>query len=187
MKIVFNTNKYLQIETDRLLLEKLGYGDENFIFNLYSNEEVMRYMQSPMMNDIKEAEKFVEKMNNMYEKENGIRWKMMTKKDVSTPIGTFAIHYYNKSSKRAELGADLLPEYWNKGYISEITSFFIDNLFNILDLNRVEIRCMPENIASINIAKKFNFTYEGRLRDYVFVEDKGFTDEMVFSLLKREI
>ncbi|TYB31505.1 MAG: GNAT family N-acetyltransferase [Candidatus Mcinerneyibacterium aminivorans] len=188
MNKIFEKRKYHHFETSRLILDKLSNSDEKLIYNLYSDSKVMKFMQSKIMKNKKEAVKYINKMNKMFKSKKGIRWAVSLKKSkTKQKIGTFAIHYYDSKSKKAELGADLLVSYWNKGYVSELVSFFILNIFKNIDLNRIEIRCMPENKASMHIANKFGFKYEGTLREFVYIKGKGYTDEMVFSLLQKDL
>ncbi|HOO59290.1 MAG TPA: GNAT family protein [Candidatus Mcinerneyibacteriales bacterium] len=101
-------------------------------------------------------------------------------------MGTVAIHYVDSINRRAELGADLFPCYWGAGIISRLVERLKEAAFKELGLHRLEIRCMPDNIASVRIALKAGFTFEGTLRDYVYIPGKGFTDESVYRLLAPE-
>ena len=59
--------------------------------------------------------------------------------------------------------------------------------FSELNLNRIQIKCAPENVKSNNIPKRLGFSFEGVERDSEFVKDGVFRDANVWSLLKREI
>jgi ribosomal-protein-alanine N-acetyltransferase len=179
-------NEVPTLITDRCIMKSITMNDLNEIHQIYSNKEVMDFMQRPPMKCIKEAESLILKWHNMLTEKNGFRWGVFLKSNPNKLIGTIALHYWNKNSNSIELGADLAKEYWNQGLAYEFTKPAIDFAFNELNINRIELRCHPKNIASTKIAKKFGFTYEGTLREYVFVEGNGYVDESVYSMLKYE-
>ena len=179
--------KFPIIKTKRLLLNELRENDIKDLYLIYSNKKVMKYMQAAAIKNLKDAENIYKSYKKMYRNKNGFRWGVRLQTNPNKLIGTFALHYYSKKNKRVEMGADLKPEYWNKGYSSEIVKKMINFAFEKLNIERLELRCLPENYPSKKIAEKFGFKYEGTLRNYVFVEGKGFLDESVYSLLKEEI
>lgn len=62
----------------------------------------------------------------------------------------------------------------------------INCVFDYLGVNRIELRCHPDNRGSVVIALKLGVRYEGTLRQYVSVPGKGLADESVNSLLSSE-
>lgn len=174
------------IYTDRCILSSINAINKNAIFRIYSDQSAMKYMQSKPLVVMNEAIKLIEKWNNQIDKNEGIRWGVFLKSSPNKLIGTIALQYWNKSSNCIELGADLLPEYWEQGLAYEFTKPAIDFAFDKLNINRLELRCNPSNIASVKVAKKIGMTYEGRLRQYVFVKGRGYDDEAVYSILKSE-
>lgn len=55
----------------------------------------------------------------------------------------------------------------------------------MLEVNRMEARCMLANSASEQVMQKAGMRYEGILREYVFAKER-FHDLKVYSLLRRE-
>lgn len=174
------------LETERCILSSISEKDKNDIFKIYGDTEIMKYMQRNPIERIDEALELINFWNKLRNENKGIRWGVFLKAAPNILAGTITLQFWRKSAKSIELGADLHKEYWNKGYTTEFTKAAIDYAFNKLDINRVELRCNPKNIASNRIAEKFGFTFEGTLREYIFIEGKGFDDESVFSLLKQE-
>lgn len=57
--------------------------------------------------------------------------------------------------------------------------------FDTLELNRIVIRCQPENARSSAIAKRLGLSYEGTLRECA--KHNGELHDMeVYSVLRRE-
>jgi|MTBAKSStandDraft_2_1061841.scaffolds.fasta_scaffold01210_27 ribosomal-protein-alanine N-acetyltransferase len=175
------------IRLEGMVMGPLSEEEGKALFELYSNRKVCLFLQRDLMKDEKEALELIKKWDEDFYCQRGVRWGIYDEQEGSRILmGTVAIHYVDKRNRRAELGADLLPSYWGKGIITRLTEKLIEIAFTRLGLHRLEIRCMPENKASVRIALKSGFTYEGTLRDYVLIPGKGFTDESVYSLLAAE-
>ena len=103
----------------------------------------------------------------------------------SVYIGNISIFDIHKENKSAEIGYWLSSVNTKKGYMSEAVKILEKEAFENLCLNRIQIKCDAENIASIGVAKKCGFTYEGTLMEDTFSNYfNGFRNTMVFSKLK---
>ena len=58
--------------------------------------------------------------------------------------------------------------------------------FSELNLNRIQIKCAPDNVKSNKIPQRLGFTLEGIERDSEFVREGVFRDANVWSLIKKE-
>lgn len=70
-----------------------------------------------------------------------------------------------------------------KGYAAEALSLFVDFLFKSKDTNRLDVQIMKENTASIKVAEKCGFKYEGTLKQVLFVQGY-YRDLMSYSILR---
>jgi len=68
--------------------------------------------------------------------------------------------------------------------MTEVLRTIIPYAFNILDMNRIQAKVMPENNASVKLLSKVGFVQEGLLRDFIFGEI--LTDTLIFSILKKD-
>lgn len=187
MKSINNLfNPFPVLKTERCILAAITEKNQGKVFQIYSNPEVMKYMQRNPIKGVDEALELIHKWNQLLVDNKGIRWGVFLKTSPNILIGSIALQYWNKNAKSIELGADLQKEYWGKGLAFEFTQPAIDFAFNKLELNRVELRCNPGNMASKRIAEKFGFSFEGTLREYVYIDGKGYDDESVYSLLRSE-
>ena len=100
-------------------------------------------------------------------------------------IGIIGTVVMDNTNKFVEVGYWVDEKYSSKGIATKATNAFIIHFFETLQLNRVEIRCATENIASQCIPKKLGFTHEGTLRKKVWLHDR-FIDHEIFSLLREE-
>ncbi|HEY2888722.1 MAG TPA: GNAT family protein [Candidatus Limnocylindrales bacterium] len=85
------------------------------------------------------------------------------------------------------LGYFVYPEFRGQGYGSEANRLFAEYLFaNRRDMNRATLYIHPDNAASIRLAERCGFSYEGRMREGWW--DSGqWNDVLIYSLLRREL
>lgn len=113
---------------------------------LYDAEPISTY---------KEAEELVE-FYTQHEPRNQHRWIIILKES-NVKIGTCGFHCLNKSCASVEIGYDLQPDYWRKGYISEALRIIIEFARNEMNVKTIIAKISSNNIASINAATKMGF------------------------------
>lgn len=172
-----------ELTTSRCVLRVPVPENARDLFEIYGDHETMIYMQTPPADSVEQCEELIKKWESQFKRGTSFRWGIFLIENPKVMIGTAALHYWSKDNSRVELGADLHRDYHSRGLITEVTSSLIDLAFDSLGVNRIELRCHPENTGSIVIAGKLGFSYEGTLRQYVFVPGKGLVDEAVYSLL----
>lgn len=100
-------------------------------------------------------------------------------------IGSIGVHHWDTTIKRAELGYWIGKEYEGKGILTACITRFIDFLFSKTDLNKLEIRFVPDNVRSASVAARLNFKTEGILRQSLLRHGK-LEDIVVTGLLKMD-
>ena len=101
-------------------------------------------------------------------------------------VGWCGFHTWYTDHARAEIGYVLSNEASKgKGIMSAVLKEVIDYGFNTMKLHRIEAFVGPNNVPSLKLMEKYNFTKEGNLREHYFKNNK-MEDSVVFSLLKSE-
>ncbi|HCG30000.1 MAG TPA: hypothetical protein DEU95_09750 [Chloroflexi bacterium] len=86
---------------------------------------------------------------------------------------------------RGEVGYWLGRPLWRQGLTTEAGQAILRYAFHDLELNRVEARCEAENAASERVMQKLGMSYEGLMRQQIFV--KGvFRDMKLYAQLRSE-
>ena len=184
MGTIFDFEMFPRIETSRLILRELRGEDADAVFRIFSEPEVMKYMNMGMFTSIEEAQALIERQRRRFEQKERFRWGIALK-DSDTIIGTGGYVAWNKMWYNAELGYDLARPYWGQGLMTEAVRAMIQFGFEHMGLNRIEAEVMPENIASIRFLSKLGFEEEGVLHERSFWQD-AFHDLVMFALLKRK-
>ena len=171
------------LETDRLLLREINKEDAEGIFACFSNSDVTRFYGQETLESIEEAEKFVDFFSKNYNDKRGIRWGI-ERKDIKGIIGTIGFNAWIPKHKRAEIGYEIHPEHWRKGYTTEAVSKVISYGFEEMGLTRIGAVVFIENEASNKLLTKKGFEKEGLLKGYMYQNGIA-NDTFVYSLLNK--
>lgn len=171
-----------ELTTQRLLLREINAEDAEGIYSYLSKEEVMKYYGREPLKHLNEAKEITEIYSKNFEENRGIRWGI-EEQDSKGIIGTVGFHNMRELHKRAEIGYEIHPDYWRKGYASEAIREALSFGFQELDLNRIGAIVFKENKASSNLLMKLGFEEEGVLKEYMYQNGKPH-DTYVYSILK---
>jgi ribosomal-protein-alanine N-acetyltransferase len=173
------------LETERLLLRKLRTTDARDMFEYASDQEVARYTTWEAHTTVDDSAQFIEIIRAVYANESPSNWTWGVElKDTGKVIGTFAIWGWPQHA-RAEVGYAVGRAYWGRGLVTEAVREVLKFAFDTLGLNRIEARCVPENIGSARVMEKVGMTFEGLLREQMFIKGR-FDDMKIYSILRRE-
>jgi ribosomal-protein-alanine N-acetyltransferase len=173
-----------QLETSRLLLRRLVNSDIQDLFEVASEPEVTRYITWETHRTPDDTRRFIQVVHDWYERQEVLYWGVVRKSDMRL-IGTCGIFEWVVRDARAELSYTLGRPYWGQGYASEIAGTLIRFAFETLQLNRLEGRCLRENVASARVLEKAQLSLDGILRQQLFLKG-SYRDLKVYSLLRQE-
>ncbi len=164
-----------KIVSERLILRPVTLSDAEQVFQLRTDPIVNQWVKRSSPANLKEAEDFIHMCNQQTADNECVYWGIQ---EIGSEkmIGSLSLWNYSKDRKKAEVGYDLLSEYWNKGYLSELLPLVLKQAFEVHNFTRVEAYTQKQNPASIRLLKKFGF-----------VQDKAQTDpdnpdNLIFSI-----
>ncbi|MRG87160.1 GNAT family N-acetyltransferase [Salinibacillus xinjiangensis] len=172
------------LETDRLALVRMTNHYLHSYYDIMSRDEVTKYYSMESLKSVEDAENIISSMKTTFESGRGIRWGIVLN-DKDKFVGTIGLNHLNTYSKKAEVGFEIHPEFWNEGITSEAVSEVLRYSFEELGLFRMGAVTYPQNKTSIHVLKKFGFSKEGVLRGYIYQNQQSH-DACVFSLLRSE-
>lgn len=175
------------IEIDsNLSLKALVESDAIRMFNIIDTQrdylgEWLPFVQ--FTNKIEDSKGFVEMaMNNRKIKKDYV-YKICLEDRMIGLIGTKEIDLINKNT---ELGYWLSRDFQNQGIMTKSVQALIQELYEELKLERIQICCAVGNEKSINIPKRLGFKLEGTKRNGEWIGNLQFRDLLVFSKLKSD-
>ncbi|MBT8213424.1 MAG: GNAT family N-acetyltransferase [Acidimicrobiia bacterium] len=110
---------------------------------------------------------------------------MRTVEDRPRHVGNVSVWFTSAQNKTGEAGYWTRTPDTGKGYMTEAVASILDFAFRDLAMHRVAVRVAVGNAASVKIAEKLGFTYEGTLRQVIQVGSE-WLDHTSWSLLASE-
>ena len=178
-----NFSPFPVLESERLIFRAIRDTDINEIFALRSNPQLMQYIPRPLITSLDEARAHLKMIQDKIDSNEGINWAM-TEKGNDKLISLIGFYKIENENFRSEIGYMLLPEYQNKGYITEAIKTLLNFGFNQMGLHSVEAVIDPRNIASEKALLKNGFVKEAHFVENCYF-DGTFLDSAHYSILKR--
>lgn len=146
------------LRTPRLSLRAIVRSDRDFILKHFSDPVVNEFLfDAEPLGSLKEADELIDfylagaaNHNHRYILRDGR----------GTPIGTVGFHCYDPKRRSIDLGYDLEPGSFRRGYATEAVGAVLTYLWGALPLERIEACIYPANEASVAVVRKFNFKEE---------------------------
>lgn len=152
-----------RLETDRLILREMTVDDESLMFQLNSDVEVQRELRSDCVTT-EETREIIKRILIQYEV-NGIgRWLVFLK-DTNEFLGWAGLkietcEVYGRTAF-VDLGYRILPQYWNKGYMTEAAKALVKYGFETMNYDTICAYIFTENIASAKVLQRAGLKYIG--------------------------
>ena len=164
-------------ETKRLAFKYTDLEDAALVFALRSSPIVRKYIMQPLAKKEEEAITHINKLIYNLNENIAIAWTLIDKTSIEK-IGSICLWNFSEDKKTAEVGYDLLPDYFNKGYMSEALEAVIHFGFNKFNLNTIEAFTHIENEPSKKVLEKNGFMFQPERKD------EGFPKNVIYTLEK---
>lgn len=179
----------MDLTTTRVNYRLFEKEDFDIFYSVFSNKDIMRYAWIDEFNSEQEILPFFEdflSVDDMPNRNNSYAFAAFSKEDNSfIGFADIQIHSRNDGGGCGEIGYFLMPEFWGKGYATEVAGAMTDFGFECLKLHKVCARCNANNFKSENIMKKLGMTLEGQLRK-VRYKRGDWDDEKYYGILREE-
>ena len=96
--------------------------------------------------------------------------------------GIIGYHSIDQQNRKTAIGYWLGEAFTGKGLMTKACEALLDYGFDVLQLNRIEIRCAPSNTRSCAIPQRLGFTHEGIAHQAEWLYDH-FVDQSIYSML----
>lgn len=167
----------------KVLLRPTEEADAQRFIDWYNNKDVNQYLM--WVKEPLTIEKEIAWIRSLATRDD---WKdfviQVIEGKTLKPIGNCALHNIDSQSKTAALGINIgLPDYWSKGYGTEVAELLIGFAFKILGFTRIESHVIEFNHRSLGLVKKLGYREVDRLKKAQF-KNGQYWDEFVFVLEK---
>jgi RimJ/RimL family protein N-acetyltransferase len=175
----------IKLETERFFLRPVLEDDVDDIYQNVKDYDIARWLISvphPYPED--GAIKYIRECHELMKK--GLSYELPIKlKATQEMVGIMAVLKVDRKNRNAELGYWIAKKYWRKGFATEAGLRVLEFGFNVLNLERMYAKCIPENNASRRVMEKMGMKYEGTFRHEILKENKYF-DMSYCGIIKEE-
>ena len=171
------------IQTERLMLRKLGLTDAEAVFAYRSDVKVNRFLSKRPIS-VHEVETMITSEIAPVFNQVGT-WFQMGLFDLKTNAicGDIGVHFID--TEQVELGYTLAASYQGKGLATEALSALIDMLFDELAKHRIIASIDPRNEPSIRLMERLGFRKEAHFHRSIFMHGE-WTDDVIYAMLQSE-
>ncbi len=160
---------FKELKTSRLKLRPICEEDSRIIFEKWAqDEDISKYTTWTSHRKVEETERYIADCLDGWS-QNSYTWIIETK-DKREVIGCFAARL---NQHKVDIGYLVIKSEWGKGYMTEVITAFIDEVFKSENIERIWAVCDVENIASKNVLKKAGMEYEGLLKSWLIHPNMG--------------
>ncbi len=170
---------------DRLALRPLKLSDADALFNLVDSNRIYLRQWLPWLDSnqtVNDSREFIRGSHERVGNSNGFVSAICYDAQL---VGVVGLNYISWENRLSGIGYWLAEPYQGKGIVTRACKAVLDYAFTDLNLNRIDIRCAPQNFRSQAVAERLGLTYEGTLRDAEWLYDH-FVDHRIYSMLQSE-
>lgn len=141
------------LQTERVIIRNYEEKDFDFLKSLLSDKKMMRYIGNGETRNEEQAKQFLNWIYNCYEKNDAYGLKIIVLKETSQPIGHAGLVPQTVDfTEEIEIGYWISPNYWGKGFATEVAKALKNYGEGQLHLHRMISLIQVGNKASQKVA-----------------------------------
>jgi ribosomal-protein-alanine N-acetyltransferase len=183
----FDYNKLFKVfpklVSEHYVLNNIIEANPQQLFDLYSHPEVIRYIDMPPLKSLADAQNYIFKAVDLFEKKQKVVWAIYNKEQKDL-LGIIRLYGINREHHFANIGFELNRQYWGKGIISECLQVVLNFLFTQIQFNRIEAQTFVGNERSIRLLERLGFKREGRLQQNFLIKG-NYEDSYLYALINK--
>ncbi len=144
------------LQSPRLILREFKASDAPDLYDLYRDEDVMRYTAEAPFPSVKSVEDFLEAYP-YYDIHGFGRWAVIDRFS-SECLGFCGLRKDNPTTE-VDLGFRFFRRYWSKGFATEAAQAALEAGFTHFGLEEIIGRSMRENLASTSVLHKLGMRF----------------------------
>lgn len=177
----------MRLTTERLLLREFVEGDWPDVLEYQRDQRYLRfYNDSWAQRTDEEIRGFVRTQIEQQRDEPRAKFQLaICLQADGVLIGNCGIRMKSAGATEAEIGYELAPEHWGRGYATEAARAMLAFAFDELRVHRVWAHCIADNVASSHVLEKLGMRLEGRQRENEWFNGRWW-DTLLFGVLEHE-
>ncbi len=173
-----------RIESPRLLLRRYQITDASWLFEVLWEERERLRNDFPIRASLEteaDTEAFIAHALQQWRSRTALYFAVWDKEQRSY-VGEVGLKEIVWSIPRGDIGYFLLKKAEGRGIATEAVSMLVEFAFEVLHMNKLQIRCAVENVRSQRVAERCGFYREGVLRSDGVRPDGQLVDLVYFGM-----
>ncbi|MGX9134111.1 GNAT family N-acetyltransferase [Rummeliibacillus sp. JY-2-4R] len=177
--------EFKTLHNEHVILKPMEETDAQEILKVATLPEIWSYM-SITIKTIEDAQKYV--ADALSKKEKGVEFPfVIIDPHTNAVIGSTKFMDIDKKHKRLEIGFTwLTPSYWRTAINTNCKYLLLQYCFEVLHLNRVQIKTDHENLRSQKAIERIGAQKEGVLRNHMVRKDGTIRHTVMYSVTVEE-
>ena len=175
----------MQLTTERLVLRELEEDDWPAVLAYQSDPRYLRYYawEGRTEEDVRE---FVRMLAGLKREEPRTKFQFaITLRADGRLIGNAGVRKRSPKAREADIGYELDPRHWGRGYATEAARAVLWFGFEELGVHRIWANCVADNVGSAHVLEKLGMRREGHLREKEYYKGRWW-DTLLYAILKDE-
>lgn len=158
-----------ELQTERLWLCAWSEADLEIARPIFTDPDVMRYINGGQPLADAEIGDFIERQQNHFHSRGFCLWKLLLKRQERRFAGFCGLQPLELDGEsEVEIGWRLMKEHWGHGFATEAARAALDHAVKKGRLSRVIAVAMPENRPSLRTMEKLGMQFERATRKASF-------------------
>jgi ribosomal-protein-alanine N-acetyltransferase len=175
----------MKMETERLILREFVRDDWPAILAYQSHPLYLRYYEWTERTP-EAVQDFVQMFLDQQQARPRIKFQLaVTLKSNGQLIGTCGIRLVSFDAREGDIGYELSPDHWDRGYATEAARAVVRFGFAELGLHRIWSWCVADNVGSARVLEKLGMRLEGCLRHKEYYKERWW-DRLLYAILEDE-
>ncbi|MCK6578779.1 MAG: GNAT family N-acetyltransferase [Anaerolineae bacterium] len=157
------------LETPRLILREIGFGDARHLLAIRGDYRVTRWNTVPLLRNMDDAIDLIDRTQLAYADHRRIDWGVVIKDNLAAGmVARIGFNYWLRDEQRASFGYDVAVAFWRRGIATEAARAVAGFGFAQMGLDRIEADAYRENVASQRVLQKVGFRKVGVDQDWEY-------------------
>lgn len=151
-------------DTKRLKIRRITETDAESIFKLRSAPETFKYVDNEPYQNLLRAQNFIKSVIKDIENKEGYFWciELFSQKFQTYEfVGTICLWNFDEKREIAEVGYEILPEHYGKGFATEALDAIIEFIIQELEIKEIHAITHELNLPSIKLLMRHGFEKRG--------------------------
>ncbi|MCY9548125.1 GNAT family N-acetyltransferase [Lysinibacillus xylanilyticus] len=177
--------KFIALENDVVLLKPLEHEDMQGLLGAASYPEIWSHM-STTIEKMADVNNFVDNALETKREKTEFPFVVVDKKSGQI-IGSTRFMDIDETHKRLEIGTTwITPAFWRTAINTNCKYLLLQYCFEVLNLQRVQIKTDHENLRSQKAIERLGATKEGVLRNHMVRKDGTVRHTVMYSITQQE-